>query len=226
MSINSRISQVLERIQQAASAVSRTPDDIQLIAVSKTQPLEAITEAYAAGIRNFGESYLQEALSKIGKIELPDISWHFIGPIQSNKTLAIAEHFDWVHSIDREKIAQRLDEQRPTRLPSLQVCIQVNISGEASKSGVDTNQVEALANVIRSCRQLELRGLMGIPQPTDNYDEQLDAFKKLATIQSDLIRKGYELDTLSMGMSNDLEAAINAGSNMVRIGTAIFGNRQ
>lgn len=226
MSLKSRISQVLARIRKAAEAVQRDPAEIRLLAVSKTKPVAAVREAYAAGQREFGENYLQDALPKIEQTrDLPDICWHFIGPIQSNKTRSIAENFSWVHSIEREKIAKRLNEQRPATLGALQVCIQINISEEANKSGVNPSEVEALAAFIQSCDHLNLRGLMAIPRTTDDEKAQLAAFEKLAAIQSELTSKGYTLDTLSMGMTNDMEAAIRAGSTLVRIGTAIFGAR-
>lgn len=220
--IADNILQVSSRIQAAANAAHRDENSIQLLAVSKTKPAEALREAYAAGIRDFGENYLQEALGK--QLELADLPliWHFIGPIQSNKTRAIAEHFDWVHSVDRLKIAQRLSEQRPADLPPLNICIQVNVSGEASKSGCTPADLPALADAISVLPRLKLRGLMAIPEPTEDRAAQDDAFAAVQSLQASL---NLPLDTLSMGMSHDLESAITQGATWVRIGTALFGAR-
>ncbi|MBN3863004.1 YggS family pyridoxal phosphate-dependent enzyme [Pseudomonas frederiksbergensis] len=220
--IADNILQVSSRIQAAANAAHRDENSIQLLAVSKTKPAEALREAYAAGIRDFGENYLQEALSK--QLELDDLPliWHFIGPIQSNKTRAIAEHFDWVHSVDRLKIAQRLSEQRPADLPPLNICIQVNVSGEASKSGCTPADLPALADAISVLPRLKLRGLMAIPEPTEDRAAQDAAFAAVQSLQASL---NLPLDTLSMGMSHDLESAIAQGATWVRIGTALFGAR-
>ncbi|WP_236217663.1 YggS family pyridoxal phosphate-dependent enzyme [Pseudomonas rhodesiae] len=220
--IADNIGAVSQRIRAAAEAVQRDPDSVHLLAVSKTKPAQAVREAYAAGLRDFGENYLQEALSK--QVELTDLplSWHFIGPIQSNKTRAIAEHFAWVHSVDRLKIAQRLSEQRPAELPPLNICIQVNVSGEASKSGCTPADLPALANAISALPRLTLRGLMAIPEPTDNRAAQDAAFATVRDLQASL---NLPLDTLSMGMSHDLESAIAQGATWVRIGTALFGAR-
>ncbi|HEX8596508.1 MAG TPA: YggS family pyridoxal phosphate-dependent enzyme [Pseudomonas sp.] len=220
--IAANISTLGERINAAALAARRDPADIGLLAVSKTKPAGALREAYAAGLRDFGENYLQEALSK--QLELADLPlcWHFIGPIQSNKTRAIAEHFAWVHSVDRLKIAQRLSEQRPADLPPLNICIQVNVSGEASKSGCTPADLPALASAISALPHLKLRGLMAIPEPTDDSAEQNAAFAAVRALQEQL---NLPLDTLSMGMSHDLEAAIAQGATWVRIGTALFGAR-
>jgi pyridoxal phosphate enzyme (YggS family) len=190
--------------------------------VSKTKPAAAIRQAFAAGVRDFGENYLQEALEK--QLELGDLPliWHFIGPIQSNKTKAIAEHFAWVHSVDRLKIAQRLSDQRPAHLPALNICLQVNVSGEASKSGCNPDELPALAQAVTQLPNLRLRGLMTIPEPTDDVARQHAAFARLRELQDGL---GLDLDTLSMGMSHDLEAAIAEGATWVRIGTALFGAR-
>jgi pyridoxal phosphate enzyme (YggS family) len=179
----------------------------------------------AAGQRDFGESYAQEALDKIAALADLPITWHFIGPLQSNKTRAVAEHFDWVHSVDRAKVAERLASQRPAALPALNVCLQVNISGEASKSGVAPDQLGALAQAVARLPHLRLRGLMAIPEPTDDAALARARFLALARLRDELNGQGYELDTLSMGMSDDFEAAIESGSTMVRIGTAIFGPR-
>ena len=220
--IANNIAKVAARIREAAQAAGRDPDTVGLLAVSKTQPAEAIREANGAGLSNFGENYLQEALEKQARLADLALTWHFIGPIQSNKTRAIAEHFDWVHSVDRLKIAQRLSEQRPTELPPLNVCLQVNVSGEASKSGCAPQDVAELARTIATLPNLRLRGLMAIPEPTDDRAEQHAAFARLRQLQQVL---ALELDTLSMGMSQDLEAAIAEGATWVRIGTALFGAR-
>lgn len=220
--IADNISQVSARIAAAARQAQREPSQVGLLAVSKTKPATAIREAFAAGVRDFGENYLQEALSKQEElVDLPLI-WHFIGPIQSNKTRAIAEHFAWVHSVDRLKIAQRLSEQRPSTLAPLNVCIQVNVSGEASKSGCAPDDVHTLATAIAALPNLHLRGLMAIPEPTDDPAAQNAAFAHVRALQHDL---QLPLDTLSMGMSHDLEAAIAQGATWVRIGTALFGAR-
>ncbi|QKF50333.1 YggS family pyridoxal phosphate-dependent enzyme [Pseudomonas graminis] len=220
--IAENISTLAERIHSAAQAVERDPASVGLLAVSKTKPASDLREAYDAGLRNFGENYLQEALGKQAELSDLPLIWHFIGPIQSNKTRAIAEHFAWVHSVDRLKIAQRLSEQRPPELPPLNICIQVNVSGEASKSGCDPEDLPALAQAISVLPNLKLRGLMAIPEPTDDRDEQNASFAAVSTLQAQL---GLPLDTLSMGMSHDLEAAIAQGATWVRIGTALFGAR-
>jgi len=220
--IADNIGLVSDRIRAAAQAVQRDENSIHLLAVSKTKPAQAVREAYAAGMRDFGENYLQEALSK--QLELTDLplSWHFIGPIQSNKTRAIAENFAWVHSVDRLKIAQRLSEQRPADLPPLNICIQVNVSGEASKSGCTPADLPALAEAIIALPRVKLRGLRAIPEPTDDRAAQDTAFATVRDLQASL---NLALDTLSMGMSHDLESAIAQGATWVRIGTALFGAR-
>lgn len=220
--IAGNIAQVEARIRAAALAVHRDVTSIHLLAVSKTKPAAALREAHAAGVRDFGENYLQEARAK--QVELTDLPlcWHFIGPIQSNKTRDIAEHFAWVHSVDRLKIAQRLSEQRPADLPPLNICIQVNVSGEASKSGCTPADLPALAAAISALPRLKLRGLMAIPEPTEDRAEQDAAFAQVRTLQE---RLNMGLDTLSMGMSHDLESAIAQGATWVRIGTALFGAR-
>ena len=220
--IADNIAEVEARIRAAALAVQRDVTSIHLLAVSKTKPAAALREAYAAGVRDFGENYLQEARAK--QLELADLplSWHFIGPIQSNKTRDIAEHFAWVHSVDRLKIAQRLSEQRPEDLPPLNICIQVNVSGEASKSGCTPADLPALAAAISALPRVKLRGLMAIPEPTEDRTEQDAAFATVRTLQESL---NMGLDTLSMGMSHDLESAIAQGATWVRIGTALFGAR-
>ena len=220
--IADNIQLVSSRIQAATAAAGRSENSVQLLAVSKTKPAQDLREAYAAGLRDFGENYLQEALGK--QLELADLPliWHFIGPIQSNKTRAIAEHFDWVHSVDRLKIAQRLSEQRPADLPPLNICIQVNVSGEASKSGCTPVDLPALAHAISELPRLKLRGLMAIPEPTEDRAAQDAAFAAVQSLQASL---NLPLDTLSMGMSHDLESAIAQGATWVRIGTALFGAR-
>ncbi|SET94502.1 YggS family pyridoxal phosphate-dependent enzyme [Pseudomonas graminis] len=220
--IAENISTLAERIRSAAQAVQRDPASVGLLAVSKTKPASDLRDAYDAGLRDFGENYLQEALGKQAELSDLPLIWHFIGPIQSNKTRAIAEHFAWVHSVDRLKIAQRLSEQRPPELPPLNICIQVNVSGEASKSGCSPEDLPALAQAISTLPNLKLRGLMAIPEPTDDRDEQNASFAAVSTLQAQL---GLPLDTLSMGMSHDLEAAIAQGATWVRIGTALFGAR-
>ncbi|MEM5386617.1 YggS family pyridoxal phosphate-dependent enzyme [Paraburkholderia phymatum] len=218
---------VHQRIALAAQVAGRDPRSIALLAVSKTFPAEDVRAAHAAGQRAFGENYVQESLTKIEA--LPDlrasIEWHFIGPLQSNKTRPVAEHFDWVHSVDRLKIAQRLSEQRPDVLPPLNVCLQVNISGEASKSGVTPEEALHVAREVASLPKLRLRGLMAIPEPAGDVEQQRAPHRALRELFETLRAEGLELDTLSMGMSGDLEAAVLEGATIVRIGTAIFGAR-
>lgn len=213
---------VSARINAAAQAAGRETAAVGLLAVSKTKPAEAVREAHAAGIQDFGENYLQEALEKQTQLADLPLSWHFIGPIQSNKTRPIAEHFDWVHSVDRLKIAQRLSEQRPAGMAPLNICIQVNVSGEASKSGCTAADLPALAAAIAALPNLRLRGLMAIPEPTEDRAAQDAAFATVRRLQEDL---NLPLDTLSMGMSHDLESAVAQGATWVRIGTALFGAR-
>ena len=220
--IAENIAKVGERIRAAAQASGRDLDHIGLLAVSKTKPAAAVREAYAAGIRDFGENYLQEALEKQAELSELPLIWHFIGPIQSNKTKPIAEHFAWVHSVDRLKIAQRLSEQRPIDLPPLNICLQVNVSAEDSKSGCAPAELAALALAVSQLPNLRLRGLMAIPEPTDDVAAQRAAFARLRELRDGL---PLPLDTLSMGMSHDLDAAIAEGATWVRIGTALFGAR-
>ncbi|MBD1585319.1 YggS family pyridoxal phosphate-dependent enzyme [Pseudomonas typographi] len=220
--IADNVSSVSARIRAAALAAGRSEAAIGLLAVSKTKPAAAVREAYAAGVRAVGENYLQEALAKQAELADLPLSWHFIGPIQSNKTKAIAEHFDWVHSVDRLKIAERLAEQRPPGLPALNICLQVNISGEASKAGCSPAELPALATAVAALPNVRLRGLMAIPQPTEDRAAQDAAFAQVQALQQQL---DLPLDTLSMGMSHDLEAAIAHGATWVRIGTALFGAR-
>jgi pyridoxal phosphate enzyme (YggS family) len=227
--ISDRLEAVNNRIKTAAIAAGRQPDAVALLAVSKTFGPESVLEAVQAGQRDFGENYVQEALDKIDALKklAPDVvlAWHFIGPIQSNKTRPIAEQFDWVHSVDREKIAQRLSEQRPDHLPPLNICLQVNISGEATKSGVLSEEVTPLALSIAHLPKLRLRGLMAVPAPSDDPAQQRAAFAALAHLHAQLQAAGLAVDTLSMGMSSDMDAAIAEGATMVRIGSAIFGQR-
>ena len=217
------------RIAAAARAAARDPDAISLLAVSKTFGPDAVIEAARAGQRAFGENYLQEALEKMATVRaaLPEalLEWHFIGPIQSNKTRHIAENFDWVHSIEREKIAHRLSEQRPAHLKPLNVCLQINISGEASKSGATPDQALALARQVAALPGLRLRGLMAIPEPEADFARQRMRFRQLRELFQHLRERGLALDTLSMGMTADLDAAIAEGATLVRVGTAIFGHR-
>ncbi|EKO3432251.1 YggS family pyridoxal phosphate-dependent enzyme [Vibrio fluvialis] len=228
-SIQQNLEHITSQIENAQQKCGRPRSSVQLLAVSKTKPVEAILEAAQAGQRAFGENYVQEGCDKVQFFaehhpEL-DLEWHFIGPLQSNKTRLIAEHFDWMHTIDRAKIAQRLNEQRPAHLPPLQVLIQVNTSGESSKSGISENDLFTLAELISGLPNLTLRGLMSIPENVPDYPSQLAAFRQLAALKDRLAEKYDGIDTLSMGMSGDMEAAIEAGSTIVRIGTAIFGQR-
>lgn len=223
--IASNLQAVRAAIAAAAAACGRAPQDIGLLAVSKTFPADAVREACAAGQRRFGENYVQEGIDKIAALRDLQIEWHFIGPIQSNKTRPIAEHFDWVHGIERLKIAERLSAQRPTHLPPLQVCLQVNVSGEASKSGAAPEEVEALALQVAKLPNLRLRGLMAIPAPTDDAAAQRAAFAQLRASFEKLKDAGLQIDTLSMGMSHDFPSAVAEGATLVRIGTAIFGAR-
>ena len=224
--IAANLQAVHERIARAASAAARAPASVHLLAVSKTFGVAEVTAAWQAGQRAFGENYVQEAVNKVTALADLPIEWHFIGPIQSNKTRPIAEHFAWVHSIEREKIAQRLNDARPAHLPPLNVLIQVNISGEASKSGVAPGAERALATAIARMPRLRLRGLMAIPEPTPDVTVQRARYALLRRLKDDLQADDAGIDTLSMGMSDDLEAAIAEGATIVRVGTAIFGKRQ
>lgn len=218
---------VQQRIALAAHVAGRDTRSITLLAVSKTFPAEDVRAAYVAGQRAFGENYVQEAITKIEALAdlRASLEWHFIGPLQSNKTRPVAEHFDWVHSVDRLKIAQRLSEQRPDNLPPLNVCLQVNVSGEASKSGVSIPEAVEVAQEIAALPKLNLRGLMAIPEPAGSIDEQRVPHRQLRELFERLRNDGLELDTLSVGMSSDLEAAVLEGATIVRVGTAIFGAR-
>jgi pyridoxal phosphate enzyme (YggS family) len=218
------------QIAAAARRAGRDPDAIALLAVSKTFGAEAVIEAAQSGQLAFGENYLQEALDKMAAIRAAQpnllLNWHFIGPIQSNKTRPIAENFEWAHAVDREKIAQRLAEQRPTLMAPLNVCLQVNVSGEASKSGVAPEQLLGLAQAVARMPRLALRGLMAIPEPAQTFEQQRAPFGQLRQLFDYLCAQGFALDTLSMGMSADMDAAISEGATIVRVGTAIFGKRQ
>ena len=224
-SIADNLQAVRGRISSAARAAAREPGAVRLLAVSKTHAPALIREAYAAGQRAFGENYVQEAEEKMAQLADLPLEWHLIGPLQSNKTRVVAARFDWVQSVDREKIARRLSEQRPHGMPPLEVLVQVNVSGEASKSGVAPGEAAALARAVASLPRLRLRGLMAVPEPTPDANLQCARFRQLHGIWESLRREGLALDTLSMGMSDDMEAAIAEGSTMVRIGTAIFGKR-
>jgi hypothetical protein len=223
--IKSRLEEVRHHIHDAEQRFGRVPGSVKLIAVSKTFSARVIRMAVEAGQRAFGESYLQEALQKIDSLKGLDLEWHFIGPVQSNKTTQIATHFDWVHGIDREKIAQRLNDARNTGMPPLNACIQVNISGEESKSGICPEDLPPLVESVKAMPQLVLRGLMAIPAPCDSFTEQRKSFEKLYDALECLNQSGMSLDTLSMGMSDDMDAAIAEGATMIRIGSAIFGDR-
>ncbi|MFT4190423.1 MAG: YggS family pyridoxal phosphate-dependent enzyme [Comamonas sp.] len=239
--IAEHLSQVRQRIATACQAVGRDPHSVQLLAVSKTFPAEAVAEALSAGQTRFGENYIQEGIEKVaalragGHNERQHLQWHCIGPIQSNKTRAVAEHFDWVHGIDRLRIAQRLSDQRPPELPPLQVCLQVNIDGGANKAGVAPQELLALASAVAALPRLVLRGIMSIPEPSADYATQFavhqqaralfDAAGQALAARAPARPEALQWDTLSLGMSADLEAAIHAGSTLVRVGSAIFGSR-
>ncbi|MNR90402.1 hypothetical protein D3C72_213860 [compost metagenome] len=228
--IRQNLQAVRQRITDAANSAQRDVHGVDLLAVSKTFGADAVIAAAEAGQGAFGENYLQEALEKIAEVRAtrPDLQleWHFIGPIQSNKTRPIAEHFDWVHSVDRLKIAQRLSEQRPADLPPLNICLQVNISGESSKSGVLPSEALAVAQAISALPRLRLRGLMAIPEVEGDAEQQRAPFRKMHALLDQLRADGLKLDTLSMGMSGDMAAAIAEGATIVRIGSAIFGTRE
>ena len=224
--ISANLQAVRVRLFAASEACGRHPESIKLLAVSKTWPASDVLEAAAAGQQAFGENYVQEGVDKAEALSAHALEWHFIGPLQSNKTRRVAETFAWVHSIDRLKVAERLSAQRPAGLPPLQVCVQVNVSGEESKSGVAPAEVAALAVAVSALPGLCLRGLMAIPAPVEGYAAQREPFRRLRELYESLRADGLRLDTLSMGMSHDLEAAIAEGTTMVRVGTAIFGARQ
>ena len=223
--IGDNLQAVRARIAAAAIAAGRDPASAGLLAVSKTFGAEAVMAARAAGQRAFGESYVQEAVEKIAMVADPGIEWHFIGPLQSNKTRLVAEHFDWVHSVSSLRIARRLSEQRPASRGPMSICLQVNVSGEATKAGVSEAELPALASEVAALPGLRLRGLMCIPAPAEGFAAQRAPFAELARMQQRLLGAGMAVDTLSMGMSDDLEAAIAEGATWVRVGTAIFGSR-
>lgn len=224
-SIAANLQAVRDRIARAVRAAQRDSAAVALLAVSKTVPAERVEEAYAAGQRAFGENHAQEAVAKITVLAALPLEWHFIGPIQSNKTGLIAQRFAWVHSVEREKIAERLNAARPEGMPPLNVCIQVNVSGEATKSGVAPGEEARLADAIARLPRLKLRGLMAIPEPTADATLQRRRFALLRELKDGLVARGHPLDTLSMGMTDDFEAAILEGATIVRVGTAIFGPR-
>jgi hypothetical protein len=227
--LQQRYEAVRSRIETACRMAARSPDQVTLLAVSKTFSAARVLDLADCGQRRFGENYLQEAIAKISEcaIQRPDwrLEWHFIGPIQSNKTRPIAEHFDWVHSVDRERVARRLAEQRPTHLPTLQVCIQVNIGAEDTKSGCEPHEASALAHLVAGLPSLRLRGLMAIPRPETDPAAQQGQFARVRELFEQLQAEGLALDTLSMGMSDDLEAAVAQGATIVRVGSALFGRR-
>ena len=224
--IRTNLQRVHERMAAACAAAQRDVKEVRLLAVSKTFGPEAVREAFSAGQVAFGENYIQEAVEKITALRQLPIEWHCIGPIQSNKTRLVAGHFDWVHTVDRLKIAQRLSEQRPADLAPLQVCIQVNVDGGPTKSGVVPSDALVLAQAVAALPRLRLRGIMCIPEPAPDFAAACALFKRASDLLEDLNAQGLALDTLSMGMSADLEAAIASGSTMVRVGSAIFGTRQ
>ncbi|MBZ0133290.1 MAG: YggS family pyridoxal phosphate-dependent enzyme [Rhodocyclaceae bacterium] len=223
--ISTNLQAVRARIAAAAEMAGRPPESIGLLAVSKTFPAQQVREAAGAGQLAFGENYVQEGLAKIAALEGLGLEWHFIGPLQSNKTRLVAEHFTWAHGVERLKIAERLSGARGAERPPLQVCVQVNVSGEASKSGVSPGDTAALAQAVATLPNLRLRGLMAIPEPTDDMALARRRFSTLRELRDTLNEAGLALDTLSMGMSHDLEAAILEGATLVRVGTAIFGER-
>lgn len=225
ITIAANLQAVRQRIAAASAAAGRAPDTVRLLAVSKTCPVSLLREAASCGQHAFGESYLQEAEGKIAALRDMNPEWHFIGPLQSNKTRAVAGLFDWVHSLDRIKLGERLSAQRPAALPPLQVCLQVNVSGEASKSGCAPEEAGALAQALARLPNLRLRGLMAIPEPSEDVARLRARFALLRELRDRLNARGLALDTLSMGMSHDLETAILEGATIVRVGTAIFGER-
>ncbi len=224
--IRANLASVRQQIQQFSATYGRPENSVKLLAVSKTFPAQDIRQAFDSGQRLFGENYVDEALQKINALSDLEIEWHYIGPIQSNKTRKIAEHFDWVHSLASIKHARRLNNQRPAELQPLNVCIQINISGEDSKSGITTADINELARELQDLPRLRLRGIMGIPEKLSDLHEQRRVFSRLAALYRQLQNNHQHIDTLSMGMTADMEAAIAEGSTMVRIGTAIFGLRQ
>ena len=225
LEIETNLQSIWLRMAQACEAAGRDPASVRLLAVSKTFAAQAVAQAHAAGQCDFGENYIQEGVEKIQALAYLPLVWHCIGPIQSNKTRLVAEHFDWVHSVDRLKIAQRLSEQRPAARGPLQVCMQVNVDGGPTKAGVPPEQAAALASQIASLPRLRLRGIMSIPEPAPDFASALAVHQRSLALYEALKAQGFDLDTLSLGMSADLEAAIQAGSTLVRVGSAIFGAR-
>lgn len=227
MTITDAIAQVQAQIADACAATQRSPDSVRLLAVSKTKPAASVREAYQAGLRDFGENYVQEGVNKVAQLaDLEDICWHFIGPLQSNKTRLVAEHFDWVQSLERHKIAERLNQQRPTGKAPLNVLIQVNLDNEASKAGIALNQINEFARALTTLPNLYLRGLMAIPRADSGDGERAASYQRLSDAFTRLQQQYPSADTLSLGMSNDMHTAIAHGSTMVRIGTSIFGSRE
>jgi pyridoxal phosphate enzyme (YggS family) len=223
--VTEKLSKIRDLLAKSALEAERDPAAVRLLAASKTQPVERILEAAAAGQRDFGENFVQEGLDKMEKTRNMGLIWHFIGHLQSNKTRAVAEHFDWVHTIDRLKIAERLSRQRPASMPALNLCLQVNIDNEASKSGADPAAVAELAKAVAELPNVRLRGLMCLPRAASDFESQRVAFRRLRELGESLAGSGVEIDTLSMGMSGDFQAAIAEGATIVRIGTALFGPR-
>jgi len=226
MCINRNLQSLYNQILGAEQKYGRQAGSVTLLAVSKTRTTDEIHTAMESGQLQFGESYLQEALRKIQEIGEPRLCWHFIGPIQSNKTRGIAEYFSWVHSVDRDKIARRLNDQRPPSLPPLNICLELNISGESTKSGIDPEILPDMADHISSLPRLKLRGLMTMPAPIEDFKTQRDTFRRVRKYFEQLQAAGHDLDTLSMGTTNDMEAAIAEGATIVRLGTAVFGPRK
>ncbi|KTC98901.1 YggS family pyridoxal phosphate-dependent enzyme [Legionella erythra] len=226
MTIAERIHLIQQQVSQSAKACQREPQTIRIMAVSKGQPVSAISEAFAAGLSNIGENYWQEAFEKMKLLRHLPLTWHFIGPLQSNKTEGIARHFDWVHSVDREKIARLLSQARPADKPPLNLCIQINLDNEPSKSGIDPAKIDALVKCINTLPGLCLRGFMAIPKPLADEEAQYASLQRLTALLKETNQRLHlQMDTLSMGMSDDLQAAIRAGSTFIRIGRAIFGER-
>ena len=223
--VTEKLAEVRERIAAAARRCGRDPRSVHLVAVSKQHSVASIREALEAGQRDFGENHLQEAVPKIAELGPDTACWHFIGPVQSNKTRSIAAHFEWVHTIDRARIARRLSEQRPHHAPPLQVCLQVKLAAAAARAGVEPEELPALAGLVTDLPRIRLRGLMCLPPPEVDFERQRKPFRRLRQYLEELRQAGYELDTLSMGMTNDLEAAIAEGATIVRVGTAMFGPR-
>jgi len=225
LDIKNRYEEICRRLVATSQNCQRSPSEVEILAISKSRSIEEILAVFTAGCRSFGESYVAEAIPKIRALAHKPITWHFVGPIQSNKTQLIAQNFHWVHSIDREKVAKRINDQRPANLPLINVCIQVNVSGEASKSGVKFDKLSGLADFIMTQPRLQLRGLMALPKKTSDDNLQRLAFEALYNAKEELNLAGLALDTLSMGMSDDWPAAVMEGATIIRIGTGLFGPR-